>query len=329
MRVPVDAASFFFTILGDPRFSSFLEGLYEDLRTPSTFDAEALRIPFLHIFSRQLSAEEVYIDSLYKMKYADIYRLILEKPKHHWDVATEGYVSAKFLGNRAAVSSDVIQTFHLFNRYLVWFFQANLNGNHQARALLTDNSALSGLDTNLVSMQVLPARSHSPNIAELVALIESQGTASAIQFVTEKFPSDSGSVLRNNLFSLKNIANYYQRRGAVEETLAVAAIMLLLEPGLEEVRSILDDFGYQLLAVDRFDLAKQVFLQNETHFPNHHIPAYSLGDYYLRTGQSERALEKVERSLAFLLENNELPEATKQANQAAISAKIQEARQKK
>ena len=84
----------------------YMDHLYQDFSASNYYQPSKLRVPFLHIFSIDLSKQEKYIDDLKnKTKFATRYRLLLNQPAlHHWDFAAEGFTASIFLNNRGEQS---------------------------------------------------------------------------------------------------------------------------------------------------------------------------------------------------------------------------------
>ena len=80
----------------------YMDNLFQNFSASNYYIPSKLRIPFLHIFSRDLSKQEKFIDEFEtKTKFAKRYRLLLNQPAlHHWDFAAEGYTASIFLNNR-------------------------------------------------------------------------------------------------------------------------------------------------------------------------------------------------------------------------------------
>ena len=93
----------------------YMEGLYQQFSASDYYTPSRLQVPFLHIFSRDLSSQEKYIaDFEKKTKFSERYHLLLnQKGLHHWDFASEGYTSCVILQHRGL--NNVI-----FNSHLNW-----------------------------------------------------------------------------------------------------------------------------------------------------------------------------------------------------------------
>ncbi len=308
--------------IADIESGYFMEGLFEGLTALSSYDPQQVRIPFLHIFSRKLTEEEIFLDSLYLMKYADIHRLILEKPQHHWDFASEGYLAATHLNNREDVAEDVIESFHIFNDYLKHFFDASLKGNSPSQSRIQSAQVPAEFDPELVTMEYTPRQSNMPNLPELEALFDKYSPDEVISIIQKESERDTFNLLQQDIFSLRQIGTFYQRRGDIDKALAVAKILLIVDPANQNARQILDDLGYMLLSFEMNDQALRVFQANIENYPEHHIPRYSLGDYYQQMGEKGKALEQFEIGLRLTESAEGYPENLLNVHKNAFKSKI-------
>lgn len=314
--------------IADIESGYFMEGLYEGLTALSSYDPQQIRVPFLHIFSRKLSEEETYLDSLYLMKYADIYRLIMEKPQHHWDFASEGYLAAKYLNNRNGVAEDVINSFQIFNDYLKHFFDATLKENSQSKIRIQSAKVPEEFSPELMTMEFTPRKSNMPSLLELKALFDSYSPKEVVSMIRKEAEKDTFNLLQQDIFSLREIATFYQRRGDIDKTLAMAKILLIVDPANQDARGILDNLGYMFLSFGKNDEALLTFQTNIENYPQHHIPRYSLGDYYQQTGQNKKALEQFESGLQLTETAVGYPEGLLNAHKNALKMKISELKNK-
>ncbi|MEQ8905911.1 hypothetical protein [Ekhidna sp.] len=315
LNVDVDA-------IADIESGYFMEGLYEGLTALSSYDPQQIRVPFLHIFSRKLTEEEIFLDSLFLMKYADIYRLILGKPQHHWDFASEGYLAAKHLNNRKDVAQDVIESFHIFNDYLKHFFDASLKGNLESQLRIQSAQVPVEFDPELVTMEYTPRQSNMPNLAELKALFDKHSPKEVVSMMEREAEKDTFNLLQQDIFSLREVGMFYQRRGDIDKALAIAKILLIVDPENQDARGILDNLGYMLLSFEMKDEALRVFLANVENYPEHHIPRYSLGDYYQQIGKKGEALEQFEKGIKLTETATGYPENLLNAHKNAFKNKI-------
>ena len=93
----------------------YMDNLYQNFAVSDYYQPQKLRAPFLHIFSRDLSKQEKFIDDFEsKTKFTTRYRLLLNQPAlHHWDFASEGFTSTIFLNNRGEQSNHIRQSFEI------------------------------------------------------------------------------------------------------------------------------------------------------------------------------------------------------------------------
>ncbi len=315
--------------LADIESGYFMEGLYQGLTALSTYHPYSLQVPFLHIFSRKLSGDETYIDSLYAMKYAEVYRLILEKPQHHWDFASEGYMAARFLNNRPEEAGDVIASFHLTNLYLRKFFDAFLKDDQASLEFIKSSPVANGQDPDFVQMEFMPRNPGVPDIAALAVLLENGMTVPQLEQLKARLKRDTLNPLSADIFSLAQIGRHYQRRGDLDRTLAMAEILLTVNPGDQQARQMLDNLGYMLMEFDRMDEAGRAFQASVNLFPDHHIPRFGLGEYYMKKGNKKEALDEFEKGLDLARQSDGYPEDLLEAHKRAFTEYIEKLKKEK
>lgn len=181
--------------LADIESGIYMEGLFQGLSASNYYDPSKLRIPFLHIFSRDLSRQEKYIDEFEKKaKFSKRYRLILNQPAlHHWDVATEGRASTTVLHVRGDKEPGIKASFELSNIYLLHFFNAALKKSTSSQKIIDTKTSIAGHHDSLWSIQQYPALKPPPDKAQFEELINRKGINEAIRLAREYQRLDSAA----------------------------------------------------------------------------------------------------------------------------------------
>jgi hypothetical protein len=175
----------------------YMEGLYQQFSASNYYNPSRLRVPFLHIFSKDLSKQEKYIDDFEKKtKFSERYQLLLNQPGlHHWDFAAEGYASCLVLKNRGVEQGNIQKSFELVNIYLLNFFNAKLMGDTGAQSFLASKPTLSATPSALWDIKLYSALKPPPNSIEFEAIIRVKGIEYALEIVRNTIKSDSSSNL--------------------------------------------------------------------------------------------------------------------------------------
>ncbi len=308
--------------IADLESGYFMEGLWEWLNASPTFNNANLNIPFLHIFSDTLSQEEIWLGEFRTMNYSDRYRLILNEPPHHWDFATEGFISAGYLGMRGEIAEPVIESFKISNLYLKEFFDAFVKNETEAKQFLTNDPSENGLDNALVEMEHIPPQYQTPTLNELVYAMDQENFEEVKTMTIQSLKSDTASGLEQQASGLNLLAFKYSRVPDLERTIAVAEILHVIEPGSDAARSQLDNLGYRFLNEGDEQTAIRIFKKNMDLNEGHHIPYYSLGDAYVRSGMDELALTIFEQGLELANEVENYPENLLNAHKRAFKIQI-------
>jgi dienelactone hydrolase len=125
--------------LVDLESAVFAKGFFERLSASASYRPEALRIPFLHVYGRELAQSAQFPEDashFFALRHSERTYLRLEKPGlDHWDVATEGMATATVLSFRS--DPDAVQrTFEAANEVTLRFFDAHLKQDAAAAAWL-------------------------------------------------------------------------------------------------------------------------------------------------------------------------------------------------
>ena len=303
--------------IADIESGFFMEGLYDGLSSLSSFDKSRLQIPFLHIFSKKLSEEEVHLDTFRQMAGADRYRLVLNKPQHHWDFASEGYLSAKYLKNRDDVRHDVENSFIAYNSYLKLFFLAHLRHDDKAKIELSQPDSQ---DNDLIRWEVIPATCKTFTMDAFHGLVEYLGIERAVEVSIQDYCINSKSF---DTMPLQTLLRHTAKSNGIDKSIHLARLISFIDPQDKQTRAALDNLGHELMAIGEYDKAKYVFEANLNLFPNDYFVHYSLGDLYLRMDDKVSALVYFNSGYRLLDSNEDI--GILDAHIQAFKSKIDEA----
>ncbi len=244
----------------------YMDNLFQDFSASNYYTPSKLRAPFLHIFSRDLSKQEKFIDEFgNKTKFAKRYRLLLNQPAlHHWDFAAEGYTASLFLNNRGEQSKNIRQSFEIASLYLLNFFNAELKKETKAVVFLSGKPALQQIQDSLWDISVLNAVKPAPDREEFEYIIRTRGIEQAITIVRSAVKDDT----------LSNIMQWFNLNG----------------------------LGYTFLNEQKFNEAIEVFKLNTELHPGDANLFDSLAEGYEVSGDKER-MKKVSGIIMDMLNN--------------------------
>jgi hypothetical protein len=194
--------------LADIESGIYVEGLFQALSASNYYDPAKLRVPFLHIFSHDLSLQEKYIDEFEKKtKFVKRYRLILNQPKlHHWDFAAEGFTSCIFLNNRGTAGNNIRHSFEIASVYLLNFFNAELKGDPSSQHFLSAKPELQLFPSSLWDITLYEAVARAPNTSEFEYIVRKRGINEALQIVRATIEEDTTGDIRK--WFLVNMLGY-------------------------------------------------------------------------------------------------------------------------
>ncbi|MFN8346685.1 MAG: hypothetical protein U0X91_16910 [Spirosomataceae bacterium] len=209
----------------------YMEGLFQNFSASNFYNPRKLRIPFLHIFSRDLSKQEKYIDEFEKKTaFSKRYRLLLNQPKlHHWDFAAEGYTSCLVLKNRGEAQRLIQQSFELANLYLLHFFNAELKGEGQSQAFLATKTALPTVQSNLWDITLLTPVKPAPTLTELEYIIGKKGIQEALNIANATLKNDSASNLYVG-YMVNGLGYSFLHKHQYEEAIGIFKLNTELHP---------------------------------------------------------------------------------------------------
>jgi tetratricopeptide (TPR) repeat protein len=217
--------------LADLESGIYMEGLFQALSLSNYYDPSKLRVPFLHIFSRDLSKQEKYIDEFEKKaKFSKRYRLLLNQPAlHHWDFAAEGYTSCVVLKNRGDAQTNIQRSFETASVYLLNFFNAELKGDTGSRTFLSARPVLPNISPSLWDVSTLSASKPAPDKDEFEYVIRTKGIREALAIVHTSLANDSATNLVQG-FALNTLGYTFLNEKKYEEAIGVFTLNIELHP---------------------------------------------------------------------------------------------------
>ncbi|PWT97452.1 MAG: hypothetical protein C5B52_13895 [Bacteroidetes bacterium] len=217
--------------LADIESGIYMEGLYQGISASNFYKPSKLKIPFLHIFSHDLSRQEKYLDDFEtKCKFSNRYRLILNQPKlHHWDFATEGYVSSLFLKNRGEAASNIEKSFEIATNYLLNFFDAQLKGQIEGQKFLAEKFKSEKYPSSLWEISNYAAKIPAPTREEFELIVSRLGIDSATHLTLSRLKDDSSTDVMV-WFQLNRLGYQYLDRTRYKEAIGVFKLNIILHP---------------------------------------------------------------------------------------------------
>ena len=209
----------------------YMDNLFQNFSNSNYYMPAKLRVPFLHIFSRDLSKQEKFIDEFeHKTKFAKRYRLLLKQPAlHHWDFASEGYTAAVFLNNRGDQKENIRQSFEIATYYLLHFFNAQLKNDKHSIAFLSSKPALGTRLPSLWDISILNASKPAPDRTEFEYIVRTKGVDEAISIVRNTIKEDT---LTNLLqwFTLNGLGYNFLNEKKYKEAIEIFKLNTELHP---------------------------------------------------------------------------------------------------
>ncbi|MDX1943559.1 MAG: hypothetical protein SFU99_23535, partial [Saprospiraceae bacterium] len=208
--------------LADIESGIYMEGLHQDLSASNYYKPSKLQIPFLHIFSRDLSKQETHLNEFEnKAKFSKRYRLLLNQPAlHHWDFASEGYTSCVILKNRGATQNNIKQSFEIASIYLLNFFNAELKADPQAKIFLSAKPSIPKTSSTLWDITTLQAVKPAPDQEAFEYIIKEKGIEVALETARNTIQNDSSTNLLQG-FVLNNLGYTYLNEKKYKEAIGV------------------------------------------------------------------------------------------------------------
>jgi dienelactone hydrolase len=247
----------------------YAEGFWERFSVSNLYDANKMKIPFLHLYGKDLSEGEKRISEFEKKKYAERFYVKFNQAKlHHWDFATEGYTSAVILKGRSELNEGVKQTFELANIYLLQFFNAYLKKDEVAKNYFTQKAQPQSYSPDLYSITHYPAIKPAPNTDDFMLVVEKKGFAEGLKILYETASIDPSS-------------------------------------GILDGRN-LNGLGYNFLRAKKIEEAIEIFKFNiklHNNDPNFYD---SLGEAYQLSGKYKEEMKKISEKVLELLPNDKI-----------------------
>ena len=184
--------------LADIESGIYMDELFQALALSNYYNPAKLRVPFLHIFSLDLSKQEKYFSEFEdKTIFSRRYRLLLNQPRlHHWDFATEGFTASIFLENRGPEKDNIRKSFEIACTYLLYYFQAEVNKDSKSTEILKNRTMIENFPAALWDIRYYEKLMPSPDRDELEYIIREKGIDSALVIVNKSIGRDSTVNLR-------------------------------------------------------------------------------------------------------------------------------------
>jgi hypothetical protein len=169
-----------------------------DARDADYWNAAKLRVPFMHIYNRELAKRDTHFSEFHRMRFAKRYHVQLNQTNwHHWNIATEGYLSCVVVRNRGEQQDNIRNSFVVGNIYLLHFFNAELKNDAASNSFLAAKPVLKDIPNQLWDIDAYPAARPAPDASEFESLVRTIGVNAAVKILKETVPGDSASALRN------------------------------------------------------------------------------------------------------------------------------------
>jgi len=224
----------------------YMDVLFQNLAASDYYQPSKMRVPFLHIFSRDLSKQEKFIDEFYvKTKFTKRYRLLLNQPAlHHWDFASEGYTSCASLNIRGEQQNNIRQSFEIASLYLLEFFNARLKNDANANTFLSAKPAIKKTQDSLWDITVLSAVKPAPNREEFEYIVRTKGIEQAVTIVKNTIKEDTTEDIMQ-WFMLNSLGYTFLHEGKYAEAVGIFKLNTELHPGDPNLFDSLAE-GYEL-----------------------------------------------------------------------------------
>ena len=201
-----------------------------DYRDSDYYKPNKLRIPFMHIYNKELALRDTHFSEFYKMKYSKRYHVILNQPNwHHWNVATEGYLSCTVLKNRGVEQENIRMSFVIANMYLLNFFNSVLNGDSKATEFLTKRPTLPSVAATTWDINVLEPVKYGPTLADFENIIRTRGIGPALEIVQPTLSTDSTSGIWTG-FAMNRLGYRFKEEKKLDEAIGVFKLNSELHP---------------------------------------------------------------------------------------------------
>jgi tetratricopeptide (TPR) repeat protein len=216
--------------LADLESALYGEGIWDIFSSSDLYNAANLRIPFLHIYGKELGKGDTHFEQFHEKKYASRYHLLLNYPRlHHWDLATEGRASTTVLHIRADKEPGIQASFEIANLFLLNFFDAVLKKTPAAEKILYAPKLTVQYADSLWTFQHYPALPAPPNRTQFETIINLKGIDSAIVLARKFYTADSTvEFLHEN--SLNALARQFRSKNMPAVGLALMNLAVEFHP---------------------------------------------------------------------------------------------------
>lgn len=241
--------------MNDPRIAAYADiesalygqGVADILSSSDYYDRDKLRVPFLHIYGRELAKSDVRFDDFLQTKYSRRYHLALNYPRlHHWDVATEGRVSANLLHSRGGNEKGSKASFELCNIYLLHFFNAVLKHSDESQKILDNRAAIKGYADSLWTLKHYVALKQPPDRKQFSEYIDRNGIDKGLSLAKEFQKLDSATAFIHEN-ELNRLSQEFADRNRPLEAIELMKLAVKFHPGKawlwNNLASTEEDFG--------------------------------------------------------------------------------------
>lgn len=211
--------------MNDPRIAAYSDiesALYGEtvsdiLSSSDYYSLDKMRVPFLHIYGKELGKGDTKFADFLNKKYSLRYHVSLNQSGlHHWDVATEGRVSTTILHNRGDVEQGAKASFEIANIYLLNFFNTVLKKDSKSQKTLDDKSSIGNYIDTLWAIQQYTALQPPPDKLQFEELIKRKGMDEAVKLARRFKEADStADFISEN--GLNHLAQVLQEKNKLKE----------------------------------------------------------------------------------------------------------------
>ncbi|MGZ5221931.1 MAG: CocE/NonD family hydrolase [Chitinophagaceae bacterium] len=241
--------------MNDPRIAAYADiesalygqGVADILSSSDYYDTDKLRVPFLHIYGRELAKSDVKFDDFLKSKYSNRYHLSLNYPGlHHWDVATEGRISTNLLHLRGENEKGITASFELCNTYLLHFFNSVLKHSGESQKILDNRAIIKGYADSLLTFKYYDAIKQPPDRKQFSEYISRNGIEKGIQLAREFHGMDSNTAFIHEN-DLNRLSQEFAEKSKPQEAIELMKLAIEFHPGKawlwNNLASTEEDFG--------------------------------------------------------------------------------------
>jgi hypothetical protein len=211
--------------MNDPRIAAYSdiesalygEAVSDILSSSDYYSLNKMRVPFLHIYGKELGKGDTKFADFLNKKYSLRYHVSLNQSGlHHWDVASEGRISTNILHNRGDLEPGAKASFEIANFYLLNFFNAILKKDRFSQKILDDKSSIGNYNDTLWTIQQYPALEPPPDKLQFEELIKRKGMDDALKLAQhlKKVDSTADFISENGL---NHLAQIFQQKDKLKE----------------------------------------------------------------------------------------------------------------